>query len=670
VSVSTLYSGSVCGVTDVMKLRKHGPHDPPVAADSVPAAQTRTAHTHARPRAPTREQASARDAAQVRAVSDVEVLRCRVEELVELVSFGAIRAALGSHNALLQHFAESRVALALQLRAVVKSGVLPSAAPDSPRCKTPSVPSEVVALAPGTKMLNSAPCQTSLLLSLPDFNRAYMHDKLISRWGEQFSRDLAPGLTTVTVHEELLPRVQYARVRRAVFGSRQPEPSMFEPTTQRSNADGSAAHIPRSAHFWHVLNAQRQRGDADVPTAAAPFKPRAASAPAHLSAHALYFESSLKSEDLGGPSLGAEMEAATASAKGLRVHALAAAHERASAHTSEGLAELRTAMARGGTQTHCVRNLGEGRAEFGARGGTRAEQQQEVLRRPLAREIMQAMAEAEAEGDCSGGGTFGYKQVLTKVQEVVQARQPAEQCSLASFHATFKLFLSEQLVARCDDRPDHFQIFMGSSKARLHMVDPGANSPPFPLQLVRAEATNASVGLMAAIQARMRKEAAKAAAMPPPVIAILPEAGTERCATDKLGSEPVDGGDHCAEGPADPDSGGGDDWTPPEVDAMVVRARKKFDMLDADGSGMLDGAELEKLTQWVWSAFHPDGQPLSADELAVNSKKILRRVDSNEDGKMDFAEFEMYFRKTAAAISKYRRGAAEKRRNPSSQPGS
>lgn len=104
----------------------------------------------------------------------------------------------------------------------------------------------VQALAPGTKILNSAPCQTSLLLSLPDFNRVLMHDKLcvplrppgasravtaataardsrafearaagsvssralsegisvglvvvrISHWGDQFSKDLAPGLTT------------------------------------------------------------------------------------------------------------------------------------------------------------------------------------------------------------------------------------------------------------------------------------------------------------------------------------------------------------------------------------------------------------------------------------------------------------------------------------------
>jgi hypothetical protein len=91
---------------------------------------------------------------QVRAVSDVEVLRCRVDELVEVVSFGAIRSVRGrtesggrasgrgrsetwqvlaSHNVLLQQFVKSRVDLALQLRAVVTSGLaVPSAARPPP----------------------------------------------------------------------------------------------------------------------------------------------------------------------------------------------------------------------------------------------------------------------------------------------------------------------------------------------------------------------------------------------------------------------------------------------------------------------------------------------------------------------------------------------------------
>jgi hypothetical protein len=95
-----------------------------------------------------------------------------------------------------------------------------------------------------------------------------------------------------------------------------------------------------------------------------------------------------------------------------------------------------------------------------------------------------------------------------------------------------------------------------------------------------------------------------------------------------------------------------------DVDVMIGRARKKFQIFDADGSGMLDGAEMEKLAQWVWSSFHPDGQPLSAEELAAESRKILKRVDANEDGKMDFAEFESYFRRTTSAISNYRRGVS------------
>ena len=394
--------------------------------------------------------------------------------------------------------------------------------------------------------------------------------------------------------------------------------------------------IARSALFWHVLNAQRQRPD--IPEPAPHFHPRAASAPAHISAHTLYFETSLKPEDIGAPSLGAEMEASAASAKGLRVRALAEAHERVSARTNEALVQMRAAVAHSGTHVNCVHNVGEGRQFLGARAEAREERLHEVLRQPLAREIMQAMVQAEAEAEGNGGveGTFGYKQVFDKVHEVVQAQKPMEHCSLPSFHATFKLFLSEQIVARCEDRTDHFQ-------------------------LVRAEAVNASAGYMAAIQERKKRKAAAArAAASPPVD--LPGEAAEHVAMDV----PADGvpsslrepeGD-MMEYPCEPD---GDDWTPPEVDGMVVRARKKFDLLDADGSGMLDGAELEKLAHWVWSSFHPDGQPLSAEEAAANTKKILRRADSNEDGKMDVAEFEAYFRRTAAAISKYRRGTARNR---------
>jgi hypothetical protein len=36
--------------------------------------------------------------------------------------------------------------------------------------------------------------------------------------------------------------------------------------------------------------------------------------------------------------------------------------------------------------------------------------------------------------------------------------------------------------------------------------------------------------------------------------------------------------------------------------------------MDADGNGVLNGSELDKLALWVFESFHPDGEPL--DEAA------------------------------------------------------
>ena len=36
----------------------------------------------------------------------------------------------------------------------------------------------------------------------------------------------------------------------------------------------------------------------------------------------------------------------------------------------------------------------------------------------------------------------------------------------------------------------------------------------------------------------------------------------------------------------------------------------RFDQLDRDGSGYLQGDELLALVGWVWDSYHPKGQPL------------------------------------------------------------
>eukprot|EP00658_Telonema_sp_P-2_P035071 TRINITY_DN25556_c0_g1_i3.p1 TRINITY_DN25556_c0_g1~~TRINITY_DN25556_c0_g1_i3.p1 ORF type:complete len:334 (+),score=66.25 TRINITY_DN25556_c0_g1_i3:113-1114(+) len=59
--------------------------------------------------------------------------------------------------------------------------------------------------------------------------------------------------------------------------------------------------------------------------------------------------------------------------------------------------------------------------------------------------------------------------------------------------------------------------------------------------------------------------------------------------------------------------------------AALSRARKKFDSLDADSNGVLRGEELLALSRWLWDSFHPDGEPLSAEQQQSEGDKLLRR---------------------------------------------
>merc|ERR1719174_2634620 len=79
---------------------------------------------------------------------------------------------------------------------------------------------------------------------------------------------------------------------------------------------------------------------------------------------------------------------------------------------------------------------------------------------------------------------------------------------------------------------------------------------------------------------------------------------------------------------------------------------------------MLEGAELQALGEWVWSNFHPDGQPLSEAEKNEQGKKLLHRLDANTDGSMSFDEFGAWFNNTCAAIQRFRRARAARSVSP------
>ena len=91
---------------------------------------------------------------------------------------------------------------------------------------------------------------------------------------------------------------------------------------------------------------------------------------------------------------------------------------------------------------------------------------------------------------------------------------------------------------------------------------------------------------------------------------------------------------------------------------IMVRAKKQFAVLDMDNTGVLAGAELVDLANWVWLQFHPGGEPLSAALQAEHAARLLRRLDVDGDGVMNFEEFSEWFTRTCALVRRYRQGAA------------
>ena len=56
--------------------------------------------------------------------------------------------------------------------------------------------------------------------------------------------------------------------------------------------------------------------------------------------------------------------------------------------------------------------------------------------------------------------------------------------------------------------------------------------------------------------------------------------------------------------------------TPTSVEA---KARRKFRQFDKDGSGSLEGAEIDAMAQWAFETMRPGGMPLSMEQIQVLS---------------------------------------------------
>lgn len=82
--------------------------------------------------------------------------------------------------------------------------------------------------------------------------------------------------------------------------------------------------------------------------------------------------------------------------------------------------------------------------------------------------------------------------------------------------------------------------------------------------------------------------------------------------------------------------------------------------MDADGNGVLNGSELDKLALWVFESFHPDGEPLDEAAKKEQSQTLLTQLDKNSDGVLTFEEFADWFKLCCDNIAKFRRGRSQK----------
>jgi len=79
-------------------------------------------------------------------------------------------------------------------------------------------------------------------------------------------------------------------------------------------------------------------------------------------------------------------------------------------------------------------------------------------------------------------------------------------------------------------------------------------------------------------------------------------------------------------------------------------ARQRFDELDTDGSGFIEGSELPDFTMWAISTLRPGGKQLGEQQLLVVTELILAELDIDCDKKVSFQEFENLFKNKAAML--------------------
>lgn len=99
-----------------------------------------------------------------------------------------------------------------------------------------------------------------------------------------------------------------------------------------------------------------------------------------------------------------------------------------------------------------------------------------------------------------------------------------------------------------------------------------------------------------------------------------------------------------------------------DVEFNSAEAKAKFDELDTDSNGVLDGEEIDSFIEWVYMSFRPaNSEPMKEDTRKKLRERIMKKLDTNEDNMLQFDEFEGYFVKKLEEIKRYKnKKAAQK----------
>jgi len=90
-----------------------------------------------------------------------------------------------------------------------------------------------------------------------------------------------------------------------------------------------------------------------------------------------------------------------------------------------------------------------------------------------------------------------------------------------------------------------------------------------------------------------------------------------------------------------------------------VEAESRFDDLDSDRSGFLEGGlETLQLAEWSWGQFHP-GEEMKPAHAGEQTAKIMERCDKNGNGSVDRAEFVAYYNETMRAMHHFHAAKAK-----------